>query len=150
MLYKITVTDHKSHFIDIEAILSDNFLDEIEVQLPAWRPGRYELQNFAKNLPFFSAFAEDGSPLPCHKITKDRWRVTNAGQQVTFRYRYYAHEQNAGSSFADGKMLYINPVNCCVYVEGRIDEPCEVHVFADQELPFACGIRPTYADGHFT
>ena len=50
MNYKIYSKNPSTHLIDIEAQLTDIQLDSIELQLPSWRPGRYELQNFAKNI----------------------------------------------------------------------------------------------------
>ncbi|GIS04002.1 MAG: hypothetical protein CM15mP106_4490 [Candidatus Neomarinimicrobiota bacterium] len=44
-------------------------------QLPAWRPGRYELADFAKKIQKWNAFDENGNKLPKKKITKDLWKV---------------------------------------------------------------------------
>ena len=43
-------------------------------------------------------------------------------QEVTITYNYYANVLDAGSSYLDQKQLYVNPVNCCMYVIGRENE----------------------------
>ena len=132
MQYKIYSKNRNSHFIDIECTVSHlNTNDSaIELQLPAWRPGRYELQHFAKNLQSFEVFDEKGSPLSCKKVTKDRWIVnTNGATSITAKYNYYANVINAGSSYVDEKVLYVNPVNLCIYAEGHINEPCELDLY---------------------
>jgi predicted metalloprotease with PDZ domain len=43
----------------------------LELQLPAWRPGRYELGNFAKNVKRVDVFDENDKPLVYQKSTKD-------------------------------------------------------------------------------
>ena len=48
---------------------------EHEIQLPSWRPGRYELGNFAKNVKSFTIH-ENNRPLSFQKITKDKWKFT--------------------------------------------------------------------------
>ncbi|MFN3589490.1 MAG: M61 family metallopeptidase [Spirosomataceae bacterium] len=141
MRYTFFSQNPTNHFIDIRVELFKNTQEYLEVQLPAWRPGRYELQNFAKNLREFHAFSGDGNRLPCRKITKDRWLVQADGQEtIRFEYSYYAQEINAGSSFLDTDIFYVNPVNCCIYVEGRQNEPCEVVLTAQPDQQLACGL----------
>lgn len=137
MNYKIYSKNKNFHFIDIECSIENIQTDEIELQLPAWRPGRYELQNFAKNIQVFEVFDENGQKLQTSKITKDRWKVqTNGAKSITAKYNYYAYVINAGSSFVDENILYVNPVNLCIYAEGHINEPCflELHKTENQEI----------------
>lgn len=148
MNYKFSTLHPSSHFIEIEVTLQNNHLDVVEVQLPAWRPGRYELQNFAKNLQYFRAFDQNGNQLSTKKLTKDRWIVqTSSIETVVFTYNYYANEQNAGSSFLDNSMLYINPINCCVYVEGRIEERVTLQIQGKPNQQVAGGLASVFNEG---
>ena len=125
MKYKIYSKNRATHFIDVECEVENISTDTIELQLPAWRPGRYELQSFAKNIQRFQVFDENNALLITKKTTKDRWKVqTNGAKKITVKYNYYANIVNAGSSFVDEKVFYVNPVNLCVYAEGRMNEKC--------------------------
>src|SRR5215217_8991056 len=116
MHYHISVADPQSHFLLVTYTIPDIENDFIEIQLPAWRPGRYELQNFAKNIQFIEAISVSGDKLPIHKVTKDRWRVGTEGQkEVRIRYSYYAVSQNAGTSYVDEELWYLNFINFCMY-----------------------------------
>lgn len=129
MHYKIYSKDRASHFIDVECFIDNLTNDKVELQLPAWRPGRYELQNFAKNIQIFEVSDENGQKLSARKITKDRWVVeTNGAKSLVARYNYYAQIINAGSSYVDEHTFYVNPVNLCIYAEGKIDEACTVEL----------------------
>ena len=129
MKYIFSYKDPQKHLIDIEFIADKISSAEILIQLPAWRPGRYELGNFAKNIKTFSAFDEKGNALAFQKITKDCWKVQTKGvKELHIKYSYYAVDLNAGSTFLDEKQLYVNPVNCCVYIPDRINEACEVEL----------------------
>lgn len=129
MHYKIYSKDRASHFIDIECTITDFKTDILELQLPAWRPGRYELQHFAKNIQQFEVFDENDQKLSARKITKDRWQVQTYGaKSIVARYNYYANIINAGSSYVDEHTLYVNPVNLCIYAEGKIEETCTVEL----------------------
>jgi predicted metalloprotease with PDZ domain len=125
MNYKIYSKIKSSHFIDVECEINNVASETLELQLPAWRPGRYELQNFAKNIQYFDVFNQKGEQLKTIKITKDRWKVsTNGATTIIAKYNFYANVMNAGSSYVDENILYVNPVNLCIYAEGRINETC--------------------------
>ncbi len=48
--YKLSAPHRISHFIEIEMTIDGVDSEEIILELPSWRPGRYELGNFAKNI----------------------------------------------------------------------------------------------------
>ncbi|MES2139050.1 MAG: M61 family peptidase [Bacteroidota bacterium] len=140
MKYIISYAKPNNHYIDIEFIADKINQDEIVIQLPAWRPGRYELGNFAKNIQKWAAFDEGGNALKFEKITKDSWKVQTASvSSIHIRYNYYAAELNAGSTFLDSAQLYMNPVNCCVYIPNRMDETCELILQLPIDYKVACG-----------
>lgn len=127
MKYSVSCPLPHQHYIHIEYSISNVASGKLEVQLPAWRPGRYELGNFAKNVQKWAAYDDKGNVLPSRKLTKDKWLVeTNGAKEVVIRYNYYAAEINAGSSYLDESQLYINPVNCFLFVPGRENEPCTI------------------------
>ena len=141
MNYNISVTDPESHLLLITYTIPDIDSEFIEIQLPAWRPGRYEIQNFAKNIQFIEAISRSGDKLSLDKITKDRWRVETKGEsEVQIRYSYYSAIQNAGSSYVDSELWYLNFINFCMYTEGRINEPCTVKLDLPQGYEIACGL----------
>lgn len=97
-----------------------------EIQLPAWRPGRYELGNFAKNIRAFKVFNENNQLIPSVKVANDRWEVeTGNTKKITVEYHYYADQLNAGSTFIDDQQLYVNPVNCCVHTVCNFEDPVQ-------------------------
>ena len=114
----------------------------LAVQLPAWRPGRYELQNFAQKIQkVVVTDAATGRPLPCRKTTKDRWEVTGAaGKEMKINYNFYAHQMDAGGSWLDETQLYLNPVQCLMYAEGREQEACELTLAVPEGWQIACGL----------
>ncbi len=140
MKYIISYSKPHNHYIDIEFIADKIKHDELLIQLPSWRPGRYELGNFAKNIQKWAAFDEKGKALKFGKISKDCWNIQTKGvSSVHIKYNYYASELNAGSTFLDSTQLYMNPVNCCVYIPERIDEPCEMILQLPLDYKIACG-----------
>ncbi len=113
-----------------------------ELQLPSWRPGRYELGNFAKNILHFSVKNESGNELKYEKITKDLWKVVvNTKTKLIVEYVYYAAELNAGSTYVNDAQLYVNPVNCCMYNPLRINEEINLKVDVQKNYTVAIGLN---------
>ncbi|MCX8112541.1 MAG: hypothetical protein N3E49_05015 [Bacteroidia bacterium] len=99
--------------------------------IPAWRPGRYIIQNYAGAISHFAAYDEAGNPLSWRKITKDRWRVPNPSRgRLKVRYRFYARQIDAGSSYLSEELVYFNPINLLMYLPGRTEEPCELELLS--------------------
>ena len=139
--YTFSYTKPHRHFIDIEMRVSEHLSSELIVQLPAWRPGRYELGNFAKNIQYFKVFDAQGLPLKFQKINKDTWKISTANSsEIVIQYNYYANELNAGSTYLDEIQLYVNPINCCLYVPNRMDEMCIVNLEVPSSYKIACSL----------
>lgn len=141
MHYRLYFDSPESHFINIEYRFKTS-LEEVELQLPSWRPGRYEIQNFAKNIQKFGVFGINGHALPFKKITKDRWLIeTQGASEISVKYNYYANIQNAGSSYVSNDFWYINPINLCIYAEGHLNEPCTLELGIPDDFQIACGLQ---------
>jgi predicted metalloprotease with PDZ domain len=106
-----------------------NVTENAIIVLPRWRPGRYELGNFAKNVRNFRVFDGQGKPCVVQKTDTSTWQVINEnGADLRVEYGYYAADLNAGSTYLSKEQLYVNPVNCFVYLPERINDECEVNL----------------------
>jgi len=140
--YSLATAHPHRHFIQFTAEFETHGRARLTLQLPSWRPGRYELGNFAKNIQRWSASNENGDALAFRKASKDQWIVeTNDSSKVVIRYNYYAAELNAGSSFLDEDQLYVNPVNCFFYDADKPELPFRVELELPQDYRIACGLR---------
>ena len=75
MHYKFSIPSPHSHYVEIDFFVDVDKKDFVEVRLPAWRPGRYELGNFARNIQRWKPLDENGKELAFKKISKDAWYV---------------------------------------------------------------------------
>ena len=141
MIYTISYQQASTHFIDIELAVETEGDSQIQFQLPAWRPGRYELGNFAKNIQKWQAFDENGNELSSKKLTKDLWEVDcEKTEKVIVKYNYFAFELNAGSTFLDENQLYVNPVNCLLYIPNRMNEACILNLIIPEDYQVAISL----------
>tara|TARA_B100001287_G_scaffold19152_1_gene14177 strand:- start:11202 stop:12860 length:1659 start_codon:yes stop_codon:yes gene_type:complete len=142
MKYSISYNHPEKHFIDFKFTFETNGEKEIILQLPSWRPGRYELANFAKNIKDFHVVSKSNFPISFEKISKDAWKIdTKKLDFVEVSYSYYAAELNAGSTYLSEDQLYINPVNCMMYVNGRDDIPIELSFKINQDYKIYSSLK---------
>jgi len=140
MKYTLDTSSKEQHYLVITMEVKTP-LDETLLQLPAWRPGRYELGNFAKNIQKFEVFNERNELLGFDKISKDCWKVTTQyAETIRVKYNYYSIDFNAGSTYLSEEVLYVNPVNCFVYVPDEIDKSCTVEIPVGENEKIACGV----------
>jgi predicted metalloprotease with PDZ domain len=140
--YSLYQKNPASHYIYVDMFVDNLTGINLHLQLPAWRPGRYELGNFAKNIKRVDVFNEKNEALNYTKLNKDLWEIeTGKSASVKITYSYYANELNAGACFADSSQIYVNPVHCCMYVVGRTDEEHRVDLLVPEDYTIACSLR---------
>ena len=127
--------------LDIEMQISNISHSKLQLQLPAWRPGRYELGNFAKNVRDWQAYDGSGNILPFKKLSKDLWEVdTQGAKNALIKYNYYCNQLDAGSCFLDQQQLYVNPVHCFLYQPDKLNEACELELKVPSDYKIASSL----------
>ncbi len=129
------------HFISLIGQFPTHAQNKLLLQLAAWRPGRYELGNFSKNIRSWKAFDISGNTLSFRKLGKDLWEVDCHGlETVQIVYEYYGHELNAGSTYLDEDQLYMNPVNCFFYNPHSVSDNYEITFDLPEDYQIATGM----------
>ena len=60
--FKLSIPNSHQQYLHVELIVR-SISDQTEIFLPTWRPGRYELANFAQNIQKWHAFDQNGKIL---------------------------------------------------------------------------------------
>ncbi|HXT14265.1 MAG TPA: PDZ domain-containing protein [Gemmatimonadaceae bacterium] len=114
----------------------------VVLSLPAWTPGAYELDNFARFVTGFAAETGDGKPLTWDKLDYDTWRVRPAGAKsihVSFVYR--ADTLDNAMAWSKSDFLLFNGTNFFLYPEGQtLDFPATVVVRTETDWKVATGM----------
>lgn len=140
----------ENNLVEIKILIPKVEGKSLELHLPMWRPGRYQLQNFAKNVLNFSANTQNGEQLSWRKSQKNVWKVSETqSRDVEIRYQYFAKELNAGSSFVSKHFVYVNPVNLCLYIPEFLNTSFEVNLESQGlDFRFSCGIEAVLHENH--
>jgi predicted metalloprotease with PDZ domain len=120
--YTFSIDHPSQQYIGI-SVRFNTTLDQTIIRIPSWRPGRYELGNFAKNVKGLKVYNHHNEEIDAIKLSKDAWIVDSSEtSSIRVEYQYYSAELNAGSTFVSAEMLYVNPVNCCIYTTDNNQE----------------------------
>lgn len=144
---KYTLSMAKENWLHIEFEFQPKKEGRVKIGLPIWRPGRYQVQNFAKNIPEIKAFQGDKKVL-IQKVELSSWEIEVLEQApVKLVYSYYAVQRDAGGSVANGQMLYINFINCLLCPKGFENQDCTVAIKFPKAWKFATSL--TYKNPFF-
>jgi len=109
----------RSRSIGVEMSFRTLGSEPVLLSLPAWTPGSYELDNYARNVRNFAARA-GGESLRWDKVDYDTWRLRPIGAgEVTVSFDYRADNLDTGNSWATADFAYFNGTNLFLYPEGR-------------------------------
>ncbi len=142
ILYKLSASNPISHFVEIEMHITNIDSSEVTFQLPSWRPGRYEIANFARNLRKWKAYNNKNEALAFRKINKDSWSVsTDGSNELIIKYEYYCAQLDAGACWVDDEQIYINPVHCFMFIPERIHEECVLELSIPSNYRIASSLQ---------
>ncbi|MEZ4801098.1 MAG: hypothetical protein R2809_15265 [Flavobacteriales bacterium] len=140
--YNVSYTKANRHHLEFKATFPCQDSNILHLQLPSWRPGRYELGNFSKNILNWRAYSPNGEVLPYSKITKDLWAVDTKGYPfVHIEYTYYSADLNAGSTYLSDELFYINPVNCFFYNPEKLEAKYSIKFELPSTFNVATGLK---------
>jgi len=140
--YTISYSHPHRHFVDFQLSTKTLGKETMQFQLPAWRPGRYELADFAQNIQKWAAFDQDNNRLSFKKITKDLWEVETKGiEEITVVYNFYSNQLDAGACYLDEHQLYLNPVHCMFYIVDRIEEDYSIELDIPENYEIASSMK---------
>jgi predicted metalloprotease with PDZ domain len=125
--------------------------DPVVLSLPAWTPGSYELDNFARYVTGFSARADDEA-LQWEKVDIDTWRVFPSGAQtVTVNFDYRSDTLDTGMAGAFEDLAYFNGTNLFLYPEGQsLAFTSQVAIHTEPDWQIATGFTSAGMPGRYT
>ena len=125
--------------------------DTVLLSLPAWSPGSYEIQDYARYVHGFTASTPDGRALLWDKADKDTWRIATAGASrvvaefLTDPDSLALELGRVGPDFA-----FFNGTNLFLYqAGGGFDFPADVTFDVPAGWRIATGLTPAGEAGHY-
>lgn len=142
--YVVRLDRPQTQTVEIEMHLSDlGGQDEIEVQMPVWRPGRYVVLDFPGSVRSIEATDASGEPLEMAKTDKAAWRIRTGGaDEVRVSYVLYANELNLRTRHVDPTHAFLSGSSVFLYHPDFRGEPLRVRIEKPEHWRVATGLEP--------
>src|SRR5437867_3292829 len=118
--YTVSIRNPTSHLYDIEIQIKGIRETSISISMPAWSPGMYRIENYARNVQDFRAVNTRNQSLNWEQTDKQTWRIAKASaEDLTVRYQIF-------STLLNDQMADVAPPSIFMYVVGQKHVPCSV------------------------
>jgi predicted metalloprotease with PDZ domain len=118
--YTVTIKNPASHLYDIDMLVKGVRETSVSVSMPAWSPGMYRIENYARNVQAFNASNTRNQRLKWEQADKQTWRIQKeAADDVEVRYQVF-------SMLLTDEMADLAPPATFMYVVGHKHVPCNV------------------------
>jgi len=118
--YIVSIKNPTSHLYDVEIQIKGIRESSLSISMPAWSPGMYRIENYARNVQDFHAANARNQALNWEQTDKQTWRIAKqSADDVNVRYQVYS------TSLTD-QMADFAPPAVFMYVVGQKHVPCSV------------------------
>lgn len=99
----------------------------IDMKMPAWMPGYYQLINYAAALDSFTVTDGNNQPVPWAQTAASCWRIVHkAGAPLRITYSIKASKAFVAQPWLDTSHAYIAPTGVFLYADAYINHPVTV------------------------
>ncbi|MGO2169481.1 M61 family metallopeptidase [Pseudoalteromonas sp.] len=139
--YSLSVSQPEHHLGDVNVEFPETAQAHLDVKLPAWRTGRYEILNLANGVRYFAAKDEDGKALKWEKIDASTWRIhLDEPTEVSVDYQVYANELGKRARHIDDSHAFIDASGFFMFSESFRQEPVTVNLDVPKEWRSVSGM----------
>ena len=125
--YEVSLTSAAAKQFHVSGEFLTTGKDTLFVSLPAWSPGNYEIQNYARYVHGFSARNVGGQPLRWDRGDKDTWRVvTGKADRVIVEFDYGPDTLDLSVARIAQDFAQFLGTNLFLFEEGQLTRPAEV------------------------
>ncbi len=118
--YVLTIKNPMSHLYDVEIQIKGIRESSVSVSMPAWSPGIYRIENYARNVQDFRAVNARNQPLNWEQTDKQTWRIAKqTADDFNVHYQVF-------STLLTDQMADVAPPSIFMYVAGQKHVPCSV------------------------
>lgn len=147
--YLVSITKPQTQTVTVQYTVRGVKGDSLEVALPVWRPGRYQVLDPAGSIRSMTARAGNGRPLAIVKIEKSAWVIRTAAPEddvVTVSYEVYANSLGDRTRHVDDTHAFFSPAAVFVYSPALRDLPLSVRIEAPRDWKVATGLDAAAGD----
>ena len=140
--YTVSLNSAQTQMVDIRMVIRKVAGKTLDVAMPVWRPGRYEVFNPAGGVRDVRAETVAGRSLPIVKTDKTTWHITTGGaEEVTVTYRVYANSLADRTRHIDDTHAFLSGAAVFFHVPDRLKDAIVLNVEAPSSWRIATGLE---------
>ncbi len=139
--YSISFEQAVHHLAEVTVELPNHSEPSIDVQMPAWRSGRYEILDLAKQVRNFSVKDKKGKTLAWQQMDKSTWRIESDGKAVVINYLLYANELGDRTRHIDETHAYLDASAVFLYAPSMRHFEIEVELDTPRKWRSVSGMK---------
>lgn len=132
--YSIDLTDSKHHLASVVVDFPQSDNTKLNVNLPVWRTGKYQVLPLADAIRYFRAEDEAGNHLPHSRTASGEWTIELARPTaVRVSYQLYANQLGQRVGHIDSTHAFLDASGTFVYSPEFKDQAIEVKLAVPNE-----------------
>ena len=140
--YTLNIEKPQHHLGEVTVQFPESAQSYIDVKLPAWRTGRYEILNLANGVRYFNAQDDQNKELKWEKIDHSTWRVfLDDPTQVSINYQVYANELGKRARHIDDSHAFVDASGFFMFSESFRQEPVTVELEVPKKWRSVAGLE---------
>jgi predicted metalloprotease with PDZ domain len=144
VVYTVALPAPQTQMAEISMLVAEVRGEVLEVAMPVWRPGRYQVLDFAGGVREIRAVNSDtGEALAIEKVDKSTWQIQTAGaDHVRVDYSVYCNSLGDRTRHVDATHAFLSGVSVFLYAPDRRGDPVTVEIDAPEDWQIASGLEP--------
>ncbi|HCU66473.1 MAG TPA: peptidase M61 [Rheinheimera sp.] len=127
--YQINISQPEHHLAEVQMKFKVTTPGVVELKLPAWRTGKYQILDLANGVRLFQARDQQGQLLKFRKKEKSSWLLElPAAGDIEVSYQIYANQLGERSRHIDETHAYINPSAYLMFSDELRSQPSTVQL----------------------
>lgn len=125
--YQIDLKSPEHHLAEVKVTFPQHSGQQLKVNLPVWRTGKYQVLPLADGVRRFHATDEQGNSLPWKRSASGEWTVVlSKPTAVTVSYQLYANELGQRVRHIDASHAFLDASGVFIYSPEFRQEPLKV------------------------
>jgi predicted metalloprotease with PDZ domain len=129
--YHVGMEERAQNQFKVQLRLPPSWQESIDLRMPAWSPGYYQLLHFAKNVSDVAAKNPKGETLRVENLEEGLWRIHNIRDGLNLSYTVTTPRHFVANAYIDQQRAFIKPAALFLHEEGKLNIP----VVIDLEIP---------------
>lgn len=138
----VNLDDYADHLYNIRMTIPSRSLENtLDVKIPEWTPGYYQLLNFSNNVQNLKITNDKNKSLGFVKIDDNTWRIaTDHSKSLTLNYQILANEEFIAKAYIGEKKAFVRPTAIFMFPDKLDDKPISLTIDKNKWSKIATGL----------